>query len=304
MRKTVLMAALMLSSLTALGQGAKNIRLNEVMLSNESSLQDEFGQRLPWVELVNVSYGTYNVRDMYITTDRAVLDERLSAPERISMMSVIASGDERTAMSAREHLVFFLASTPAHGTLHLAAPVDTAGTWVALYDGNGIDLIDSVSVPPLAADRSYARHKDGSATWDVKAPDAVTPGINNFIEASETKTAKWKRDDPHGFVVTVLSMGIVFACLALLYIVFRLLGIFITRKRRHEKAAGIDSTRTRRNPNVVTAPAAASRKKDTEMTDVYMAVISLAIQQHLEDSVHDEESGIITIQPHHSHWQQ
>lgn len=300
------MAVLTLSSLAVFGQGARNIRINEVMLRNESSLQDEFGQRLPWVELVNVSYSTYNVRDMYITTDRAVLDDHLSAPERISMMSVIPSGDDRTSMSARVHLVFYLASTPTHGTLHLAAPVDPAGTWVALYDGNGIDLIDSVSVPPLAADRSYARHKDGSESWDIKAPDAVTPGINNYIEVSETKTARWKRDDPHGIVVTILSMGIVFSCLALLYVVFRLLGIVITRKRKQEKAAGIDSTRTRRNPNAATttAPAAVSQPAEETVPDVVMAIVALAIQQHLEDSVHDQESGIITIHPHHSHWQQ
>ena len=299
------MAALVLGSLAAYGQGARNIRINEVMLCNRNSLQDEFGQRLPWLELANVSFSTYDVRDMYITTDRRVLDAGLSAPERIEMMSIIPSGDDRTSMAAKEHIILYLASNPAHGTFHLTAPVDPAGTWVALYDGNGIDLIDSVSVPSLEADQSYARHKDGSSSWDVKDPDAVTPGINNFIEASETKTAKWKRDDPHGIVVTVLSMGIVFACLALLYIVFRLLGIFITRKREREKASGVDSTRTRRNPNAVAASASVQPKSVGKgMTDVYMAVISLAVQQYIEDSVHDEESGIITIHPHHSHWQQ
>lgn len=282
----------------ASAQGAHNIKLNEVMTANEGSVQDEYGRHLPWIEIVNTSYGTYDIRGMYITTDRRTLDKQLSAPQRISLMSVVPSGDERTSLAAQERIIFFLGSNPAKGTLHLTAPADeNSETWVALYDGNGIDLLDSVTVPPLTADRSYARASDGDARWEVKEPDAVTPAATNNIATGETKTAKWKRDDPHGIVVTVLSMGIVFACLALLYIVFRLLGVVITKRQTHKRRSAvmpIKATPKKQSPSAVETPT------DIDM-ETYVAVIVMAMRDHGEQ-LHDTESGIITISQHHTHW--
>ena len=148
MNKFALLLSGLLMTCTSMvfGQGAKNIKINEVMTNNTSSLQDEFGQHLPWVELANTSFSTYNVRGMFITTDRRALSPNLTAPQRIAMMSTIPNGEKRTSMSGRDHLVFFLNSNPAKGGLHLDAKVTpNQPLWIALYDGNGIDLIDSVS---------------------------------------------------------------------------------------------------------------------------------------------------------------
>lgn len=114
---------MLVTSTTMFAQGAKNIKINEVLTDNQASVQDEFGSHLPWIELVNTSFSTYNVRGMFITTDRKVLDKSLTAPQRIAMMSPIPNGDDRSSMSAREHLVLFLNSNPAKGFCHLNAPV-------------------------------------------------------------------------------------------------------------------------------------------------------------------------------------
>ena len=174
------------SSAMMFGQGARNIKINEVLTDNQTSVQDEFGQHLPWLELVNTSFSTYNIRGMFITSDRKVLDKNLTAPQRIALMSPVPNGDNRSSLSARQHLVIFLNSNPTKGFLHLNMKV-TPGepAWIALYDGNGIDLIDSVSVPALAADKSFARIKDGFQQWDVKPAEAVTPGIGNYIEIND-----------------------------------------------------------------------------------------------------------------------
>ena len=241
MKKTVfLLCALLAGTVSMFAQGARNIKINEVLTNNKANLQDEYGNRGAWVELANTAFSTYDVRGMYITTDRRVLDKSLSVAGRTAMMSCIPNGDGRTAMSAREHIVFFLNGNQAQGTLHLNAKAASGEPlWIALYDGNGIDLIDSVSVPALAADQSYARIKDGAAQWEVKSPDCVTPGIENFVQMSETKIAKIKRDDPYGLGITVLSMGIVFFCLALLYVFFRVLGLFMSHKQALKKAGKI-----------------------------------------------------------------
>lgn len=300
----LLCGMLLTGTSTMFAQGAKNIKINEVLTNNTASLQDEFGQHLPWVELVNNSFSTYNIRGMFITTDRSVLNPSLSAPQRIAKMQVIPNGDSRTQMSGRNHLILFLHSNPAKGAMHFATKA-VAGQplWFALYDGNGIDLIDSVSVPVLAEDKSYARIKDGEQKWDIKPAEAVTPGIGNYIEINETKIARLKRDDPYGFGITVLSMGIVFSCLALLFLFFSILGKIMVNKEKADKAsreAGWVKLKTARMP-IEAKDSKIPPSKKKEDIDVYIAVIAMALKDY-QDNLHDEESGIITIRPRHTMW--
>lgn len=311
MKKILLTLVVSIVSTAMFAQGAKNIRINEVLTNNTASLQDGLGERLPWVELANTSYSTYDVRGMFITTNRKVLDKSLSAPERIELMSPIPNGEERTQMSGRQHLVFFLNSNPANSSLHLDAKANAGEPlWIALYDGNGIDLIDSVSVPALDENKSYARIKDGNQKWDIKPAEAVTPGIGNFIEINESKIDKLKKNDPHGFGITVLSMGIVFACLALLYVFFTLFGKYVIAARKEKKAKQKISeypkmviNEANRQDNATPdeiAVAVATLAINEEMA-TYAAVIALALKQY-QDDVHDIESDIITIKPHETLW--
>ena len=47
----LLSGLLLLGPQAVMGQGAKNIRLNEVLTNNTTSIQDEFGTRQAWIEL-------------------------------------------------------------------------------------------------------------------------------------------------------------------------------------------------------------------------------------------------------------
>ncbi|MBR6962911.1 MAG: OadG family protein [Prevotella sp.] len=299
----ILLAVLLAATSQMFGQGAKNIKISEVLINNTASLQDEFGRHEPWLELANTAFSTYNVRGMYITTDRSVLNPKLTAPQRISRMSIIPNGDARTIMSARQHLLFHLNSNPKQGTLYLPVPVDTAASnWVAIYDGNGIDLIDSVTVPLMRANESYALHKDaqGQYVWRVMQPDMVTPNIDNDQSMVESKAARLKRDDPHGFGITVLSMGIVFFCLFLLFVFFSIFGKLMVKRNRSEKPRKRQPGRV--SPEVAKAMAESDAKRHQRNDqEIYLAVIAMALKQY-QDDIHDEESGIITIHPHHSKW--
>ena len=302
MKRILLSLTVLLGTTTMFAQGAKNIKINEVLTNNTASMQDEFGVHLPWVELSNVSYTTYNIRGMFITTDRSVLDNSLSAPQRIKKMCPIPNGDERTLMSGHAHLLLFLNSNPAKGAMHLSVPVDAEKPlWIALYDGNGVDLIDSVTVPVLAENKSFAKTKKD---WTVKAPEAVTPGISNFIEVNESRIAELKRDDPYGFGITLLSMGIVFACLALLYVFFSILGKFMAKKDKEKKKSGNPEGWVKKARMPISAKDSKIKLEKTseqEDMDIYMAVISMALKEYLYN-IHDDESGIITIRPHHTMW--
>ena len=302
----ILLSGLMLASASGMmAQGAKNIRINEVLTNNTASIQDEFGQREAWIELENTSFTTYNVRGMYFTTDRSVLNPQMSVPERIKRMSVIPSGDTRTQIGGRQHLVFFCNSNPAQGKLHLSLQIPVSEPlWIGFYNGNATELIDSVSIPALAADQSYARQN--AQNWAVKSAENVTPGIENFIMTDETKDAKLKRDDPHGFGITLLAMGIVFFCLAVLFLFFWLFGLIM---RHFDEAKNVQPIKAVTKTVEVThdiAHATGNILQDGLKTkgidkEVYIAVISMALKQY-QDDVHDIESGIITIKSRQTGW--
>ena len=306
--KLLLSGVLMMSTTAVWAQGAKNIRINEVLTNNTQSIQDEFGEHLAWIELENTSYTSYNVRGMYFTTDRSVLDPKMSVPERIKRMSVIPNGDPRTQIGARQHLVFFCNSNPAQGKLHLSLKVPMSEPlWIAFYNGNATDLIDSVSVPALAADQSFARQN--SANWTVKKAENVTPGIENFIKTDETKDAKLKRDDPHGFGITLLAMGIVFFCLLVLFLFFWLFGLVMRHIDTAKKVVNTQPIKPITKTVEVTHDLAHATgnilqdglKKKGIDKEVYIAVIGMALKQY-EDDVHDVESGVITIKQKSSSW--
>ena len=309
-RFKLLTSLLVLGCLTVFGQGAKNIKINEVMTRNTANIVDEYNEHLPWIELANVSFTTFNVRGMYITTDTAVLNKKLSVPERVSKMSIIPNNETRTNMGGRQHLLLFLNSLPAKGSTHITARVDAdQPLWVGLFDGNGVDLIDSVTVPAMNENTSYARQKDGADVWEVKPADAVTPGIENFIHITESKVAQIKRDDPHGFGITVLSMGIVFSCLALLWIFFTIFGRIMSHRQREKHASAKRAHKERiiaaqeedEDERAFPAVTITKRASDDTDDDVYVAVISMALKEYMDD-IHDLESGIITISPKQTKW--
>ena len=301
-----------MASLPMLAQMDASIKLNEVMTHNENSLIDEYGERHAWVEIANISHSTYNIRGMYLTTDRSVLDKKMSVPERVKRMSQIPNGDTRTNLSGQQLVVFQLGSSPAQGALHLSVPVDASQpTWIALYNGNATQLIDSITVPALDANQSYARvaNNGNAADWEVKSADRVTPGIENMTTVNESKIEKFKREDPYGFGMAIMAMSIVFFCLALLWITFTLFGLLMrhmeTAKKvaHHQPIKPITKTVEKtmevgHKTGIILQEGLKTKGIDRE---VYMAVIGLALRQY-EDDIHDVESGIITIKPKNTGW--
>lgn len=310
MKRIVLFLAIIsCTTISVFAQGAKNIKINEVQSSNVAGIQDEYGCHRSWIELCNSSFTTYNIRGMYLTTDKAVLNESLDAPSRQALMSLIPSGDPITVLPGKQHLMFFCNSNPSSGTRHLTVKMNAGEpTWIALYDGNGVDLIDSVTVPALAANESFARTTDGGKTWEKRAKDKVTAGIANSPSLND-KIARTKKEDPHGFAITILAMGTVFFCLALLFVFFYFLGLIMDHLNKAKKIANSMPLKPVTKTVEITHDTlekTATVLKDGPRTKgidkrIYIAVISMALKQY-QDDVHDVESGIISITPRNTNW--
>lgn len=286
-------------------QGSLNLKITEVVTANTDGLMDEYGRRSAWIEITNTSWSTVDVRSCYLTTDRRVLNENLSVPERVKLMSVVPKGDEKTCLAAQQRVVLFADGQTNLGTLHTSFVLNPGEeTFLALYDGNGETLIDSLTVPALADNQSYARvfgEERKVSRWIVLEETDVTPGYpNRGQDAKLDKVAEFKEKDPHGFAMSVIAMGIVFGCLAFLYVFFRIFGWFMDRMAKLARVKAIRKIRESANKVAVIAKdGMESRGVDME---TYMAVIGMALHEY-ENDVHDVESNVLTLHTEeHSDW--
>lgn len=280
---------LMFSAVMAVqAQRTTSLKLNEILVINESNFVDDYGKRNSWIEIYNSSAGTVNIGGCFLTND-------MSKPR----MYAIPRGDVLTKIPPRQHTLFWADSNPSHGTFHLNFSLEKEGSnFIALFDSDGRTLIDSVTVPAgQRADISYGLVRDGwdkaklndesdSSLYDGGSNlwvyyDKVTPSSNNFILDANPKIDNFKEKDANGLGMTLTAMSVVFSGLLVLFLCFKLIGriaVNMSRKRMM-KAAGI----TKEEAKGLTS---------TESGAIY-AAISMAIYEATE--AHDVENTILTI---------
>lgn len=303
MKKLLIISLCLLTSLACYSQGAHDFFFSEVFLApsgDADSYEDEYGNVDSWIEIENSSYTTHDIRNCFLTTNREVLKKELSAPEREKMMSVIPAGDERTNIKGRQRITFFADGRTNLGTLHTNFKLTRTGEpiFLALYDGNAVDLLDSLTIPAdVPSGYSWAKIGD---KWQAVSGDEVTPNAPNDMEGSKNKIKEWKEKDPHGIAMTILSMSIVFGCLLLLYVFFHLFGWILNKINRASHYKAIKKIREEANKVIVIAKDGIETR-GIEM-DNYAASISLALHEYFGNT-HDIESGVITIVHNTTEWE-
>ncbi|NDV59626.1 OadG family transporter subunit [Bacteroides sp. 519] len=259
-------------------QGAKSLRINEILVVNEENFQDDYGLHSAWVEIFNTSFASVNIGGCYLTDD-------LNNPTKYS----IPKGDVLTLIKPRQHLLFWADAKPSRGTFHLNFKLDpNKANTIALFDSNGKDLIDSVTIPAgQVADQSWARVEDGSTEWVQKGGNNssyVTPSTNNMTLDKNDKIEKFKEHDASGIGMALTAMSVVFSGLLILFLAFKFVGNTAVKmgKRNAMKVHGI------------TDKAEAKEQKFGQRAGEEFAAISMAMHEYFED-VHDFEDMIITI---------
>ena len=111
--------------------------------------------------------------------------------------------------------------------------------------------------------------------------------------------------DPHGFVVSLVSVFVVFFSLLILYGVYTLIGKMV--QKAELKAAGEWIPRRLRKKNAGKLPdaetaAAISMALRAELGNDTDIAIATALALYLGQSVHDEESGVVSISRQYSPW--
>lgn len=217
---------------------------------------------------MNTAFNKVNLGNCYVTND-------MNNPK----MYRIPYGDPITNISQRHFVILFADNENEHGPLHTNFVLDSTHRFFAIFSPDGKSLIDSVTVPLMAANKTYCRMPDGKGDWKIS--EVTTPcSSNNFFEVRVSAGDRFNAVDPHGFIMAISAMSVVFLALLILYRLFRLIGNINQGKFKVKRSkANTEVPETREEP----------------ISGEVFAAISAALYQY-ENDKHDQESEIITIE--------
>ncbi|MEG1539036.1 MAG: OadG family transporter subunit [Muribaculaceae bacterium] len=263
-------------------QGRKGLRINEVMVKNDSNFVDDYGVKNAWIELYNTAFAPMEISSVYLTDDK-------NNPKKYP----IPRGDVNTDIAPRQHVIFWADNEPERGTFHLNFKLKPGvDNWIGVYDSNGTTLIDEVLIPAsLPSNATFARKVDGKGTgieaWEIRDGSKakyITPSSNNIIIATNIKKDKFKQHDQFGIGMAIMAMSVVFLGLIVLSISFTLIGKISAgaAKKNKLKAHGIEQEESVIEKNTVNGDSGEE-----------IAAVCMALYEHL--NAHDNEDTVLTI---------
>ena len=269
-------------------QNMSDLLIGEVLVENTDGILDGSGQRNGWIELFNTSNGTVKFGGCYLSDDKTDLRKYH-----------IPTTDRAAQLGPRQSVVFFTSGDSSQGTFYTNFKL-RKGSTLYLVSNDGKTIIDQVEIPAdLPADHSVMRVPTG-----VKAMDFVdrisgnpTPGSYNGDVDAKSKSEVMKEKDPHGWVLTLIAVMVVFTALLILSFIFGRIGNYhkgskTEKPKKVKKAKKVKEGEI--NPEIA---AAISMALSQEFGGEVYAAIALALHDYIGGGVHDQESFILTINP-------
>lgn len=272
-KRTINLAGVFIALMLVLAAGRSNaqsiadLRINEILVINDSNYVDSYGQRNGWIEIFNTAYNSVDVGGLYLTND-------MTNPTKYR----IPTGDPITLIAPRNYIVFYADGLPTRGIQHLNFTL-TETNYLALFEGNGKTMIDAVQYGEQKPDISYGRIKDGTSKWGFL--DKTTPGANNYTGDVVTAGDKFLVMDPFGVGMAVIAMSVVFGALILLYVVFK------NTKRLY--SINLKDLFARKKE-----PAVSDKSTQEELSGEVNAAIAMSLHLYVSE-LHDHEDAILTI---------
>jgi len=247
-------------------QSIKDIKINEVLLYNDSGIVDEYQNRSPWIELFNTAYNSVNIGGCYLSNDA-------SNPQKFKILKSAPNA----IIGSRDYSLFWADSDTLRGVNHLNFTLKE-GDFLGFYDADG-NLIDSLTIQVSISNVSYGCLQDGSnQRGQLKQ---MTPKGNNTPEEMQTSSQKFKKLDPFGIGMAVIAMSVVFLSLIILYLVFKQIGL---KFQQEPKKKTISKTGKHGESEEI---------YEETSGDVY-AAIGLALHIYTSE-LHDFEEAVLTI---------
>jgi Na+-transporting methylmalonyl-CoA/oxaloacetate decarboxylase gamma subunit len=260
----VLMVTLCASKINA--QSVNDLRFTEYLVHNDSLNVDGFGKNSSWIEIFNSGYNAVEIGGCYLTDD-------LSNPTKYW----IPTGDPKTLIPSRNYVIFWADGKPTRGIDHLNFELKGAKV-IALFQQNGKTVVDKFEiVEPQYSNKSYGLFPDVNGQWQYL--DKITPASDNDHSPKVSSGEKFVEMDPTGVGMAIIAMSVVFAALALLYIIYKSIGRFFTRQPKVVKRQG---------------EAVSVNSKSGEMSGELNAAIATTLYLYASE-LHDDENTVLTI---------
>lgn len=122
------------------------IRINELMASNTSYLEDNFGDHDDWLELYNPNTSDINLSSTYFEWN----GKKWSLPNQ-------------TIIPASGYLLFWFDAEEYQGNNHTSGKLPNSVNWVYLMSADS-SAIDSIYYPAVSSNYSYGRFPNGSSS--------------------------------------------------------------------------------------------------------------------------------------------
>lgn len=113
--------------------------------------------------------------------------------------------------------------------------------------------------------------------------------------------ASMAENDPHGWILSMVSVLVVFLSLTLLWLIFSLFFSPKNRARMRRMVPGLPSSKPASEPDSEVAAVIAAALDMDGSGEVY-AAIAAALDMYLGEQLHDRESYAITIRRSNSPW--
>lgn len=159
---------LMLTPLAVQGQG---VVINEFMAQNVHTLADDAGGYDDWIELHNPTSQPIDLAGLYLTDD-------LDNPR---LWQIPAGRPSLTTVASGGYVLIWADKGTTGSKLHAGLELGSGGDTIALFDKDGVTLIDSIKFPRQRADISYGRDPDAGSQWRYFAP--ATPGCATSVRS-------------------------------------------------------------------------------------------------------------------------
>lgn len=280
-KKFLALVIAMLSVVTVSAQSTKDIIINEVLVKNVDSYEDDYGHRVGWIELKNTGFSQVNIAGCFLDVKKE---------DGTVVRYKIPKADPRTLLAPQGYVVFLADGMGSKGTFYTNFTLDNVKE-IDLYDASGRgEPVSAIKINPseMKEDMSigWAIQKQGDdPTWGEL--HSTTPGASNETIEFIPRSDLFAKEDPLGIAMAVTAMSVVFLALFALFFVFKRLGIFLVSLANKKELAAKGATTSSVKKSEI------EMMKD-EINGEVITAIAIAVKQY-ENDLHDIESEIVTI---------
>jgi len=132
-----------------------NLKINEFMSSNYSTIDDDEGDFDDWIEIYNSENGPVDIGGMYLTDDL----------ENPTKWRIPDDAPTETTIGPHGYLLIWADGQPEEGPLHADFQLENTGEGIGLFAGNGSTLIDSVIYSQQVTNVSFGRYPNAGDNW-------------------------------------------------------------------------------------------------------------------------------------------